>query len=57
MERQTLAYLMLAVLAGWIIGWASFLWHHGGDRTYRRRQSRERMTVRAQLAAKKSPAR
>ena len=42
MERHTLAYLILAVIVVAIGGWAAFRWYHARERTYHRRQTRER---------------
>jgi hypothetical protein len=41
MERQTLAYLLMLLMAAAIAYYVGYRRHHGRDRTYRRRQSRE----------------
>ena len=49
MERHTLAYLIIALMAAAIIGWGIFRWHYGRERTYHRRQSRETVDYRKRM--------
>lgn len=55
MERQTLAFLIMAVMAVPIVGWAAFRWYHGRARSNRRRRSRERAAYDDIMAAKENP--
>ena len=41
MERHAAAYLIMAVMAAAMIGWAILRWHRGRARTYLRRRTRE----------------
>jgi hypothetical protein len=41
MERVASAYLLIALLAAAVVGWAAFRWYHARDRRVRRDRARE----------------
>jgi hypothetical protein len=50
MERQTLAYLIMVVVAATLAGWAVFQWYYARERTYRRRLAREAAAYQRMIA-------
>jgi beta-lactamase regulating signal transducer with metallopeptidase domain len=54
MERHTIAYLILALMIAVAIGWGCYIIYYGRERTYRRRQAREKAQHEARLAVAKS---
>jgi len=49
MERHTIAYLILAPMIAAAIGWGCYIIYYGRERTYRRRQAREKAQHEARL--------
>jgi len=55
MDRQIIAYLIIAALVAALIAWLAYRWYHGRDRSYRRRRAREQLAHKEAMAAKAEP--